>query len=90
MADPGRISLSAGKKHFLASEERPLNVGYPLYMSDLYTIWPTLPAADFRVVLEPKNAVGSELAGEFGSRPHICEISHQNPHLLIDINMLLL
>jgi hypothetical protein len=29
----------------------------------------TLPAADFRAVLEPKNAVGSGLAGEFSSRP---------------------
>jgi hypothetical protein len=35
-------------------------------MSDLHTIWLTLPAAEFRTVFEPKNAVGSELAGEFG------------------------
>jgi hypothetical protein len=40
-----------------------------LYINNLYTILPTLPAADFRAVLEPKNAVGSGLAGEFGSRP---------------------
>jgi hypothetical protein len=44
-----------------------------LHSNNLYTILPTLPAADFRAVLEPKNAVGSGLAGEFGSQPLSCE-----------------
>jgi hypothetical protein len=30
-------------------------------MSDLHTIWLTLPAAEFRAVLEPKNAVDNGL-----------------------------
>jgi hypothetical protein len=48
-----------------------------LYINNLYTITPTLPAADFRAVLEPKNVVGSGLAGEFGSRPLSCEFVMQ-------------
>jgi hypothetical protein len=50
-----------------------------LYINNLYTILPTLPGADFRAVLEPKNVVGSGLAGEFGSRPPACSFLMKDP-----------
>jgi hypothetical protein len=37
---------------------------------------PTLPAADFPAVLEPKNAVGSGLAGESGGITCCMSICH--------------
>jgi hypothetical protein len=57
-----------------------------LYINNLYTILLTLPAADFRAVLEPKNAVGSGLAGEFGSRPLLVQDT-LNIHFIIDITI---
>ncbi len=48
MADPGRISLMAGKKPFFVLEMRPLNLKNMLYFSILDMMWPSLPAAEFR------------------------------------------
>ena len=74
---PGRTlanSLSAAKKRVSASEKRRSGLGKSADINLLGVVWASRPAAEFWAVFGRQNAVGSEMAAEFGSFARCCVI----------------